>query len=592
MSGPIDFGGFTCEPATLCNDPGKCYATYRFPQPVATNSAGQMFPAMATAFDEGGAVITLHNLGDGTFQGQFPRTIGGTNIITFTATDGQGNSAVQQCHVLVKDCEAPTLVCVDQAGTFKPLLTNALACITAKFGCNVISSNNTIWFSSVLNTPSGNKAPFTVRFFDQHIELTIDGTNLVYEVPEAIVTFSNNLPIATTIFSNGQWVTTAKKPGSQDNTFLSGLGIKLPFDSEGCRSRSCHPSRCYDGRWRAGRDDDDDHDGRRRRHEEISATWCGRFEVSRPDVVLKWAWGAAVYTQFSADYNALGIKPIDARTGSAYGNYDNAGTPECFKQYVIAGARGDGRYSRCGDQGDKYTGELTGFRRANLGFGTVCFGPVVFNPPVAVDNCDGSVSVTTEPPSGSIFGPGDHTITATAVDSSGNTNQCSFTLTVLAPIRVVFDSPCSDNLADNTSMPDAGFTDMNCPDDPSTSQFINRFSVCDLICHSIRLVDCNGQDVTSELAGSVTVHIDVTERAGSYWTGSLVADVPQNFSGVGSPGGIMVPGGGQFRYTLNTAGYEAGTVNGPRFFRSCVWVEYNTSPGIPVGMEDVILESR
>ena len=29
-----------------------------------------------------------------------------------------------------------------------------------------------------------------------------------------------------------------------------------------------------------------------------------------------------------------------------------------------------------------------------------------------------------------------------------------------------------------------------------------------------------------------------------------------------------------------------------RFFRSCVWVEYNRSPGIPMGMEDVLLENK
>jgi hypothetical protein len=53
----------------------------------------------------------------------------------------------------------------------------------------------------------------------------------------------------------------------------------------------------------------------------------------------------------------------------------------------------------------------------------------------------------------------------------------------------------------------------------------------------------------------------------------------------------MVPCGGSFQYNLNTTGFQAGTMNTTRFFRACAWVEYNSSPGVPVGMEDVILES-
>jgi len=183
-------------------------------------------------------------------------------------------------------------------------------------------------------------------------------------------------------------------------------------------------------------------------------------------------------------------------------------------------------------------------------------------------------------------------ITTTATDASGNTSQCSFTLTVLSPLQVVFDSPCDDNINDNMRQVDAGFSDMNCPDDPSTPQIINRFNVCDTVCHTVRLLDCNGQDVTASMASHVTVHIDVTLRQGTYASSALINDLPQNYSGTGSPGSIMVPINGQFKYNLTTTGFPAGTVNNNKFFRSCVWVSYNSSPGVPVGMEDVILESR
>jgi hypothetical protein len=54
----------------------------------------------------------------------------------------------------------------------------------------------------------------------------------------------------------------------------------------------------------------------------------------------------------------------------------------------------------------------------------------------------------------------------------------------------------------------------------------------------------------------------------------------------------MVPSNGTFNYILDTRGYDGSTINNSRFFRCCVWVDYNSSPGVPVGMEDVVLESR
>lgn len=57
---------------------------------------------------------------------------------------------------------------------------------------------------------------------------------------------------------------------------------------------------------------------------------------------MTWQWAAAVYTQFGTNYNMLGVKPVDDNSRSQYKNFDPAGTPENFKQFVIAGARGDG----------------------------------------------------------------------------------------------------------------------------------------------------------------------------------------------------------------------------------------------------------
>jgi hypothetical protein len=227
----------------------------------------------------------------------------------------------------------------------------------------------------------------------------------------------------------------------------------------------------------------------------------------------------------------------------------------------------------------------------NLGEGIICEGVVNFKTPVATDNCGHAVTVTCNPPSGSVFGPGNYTINTTAVDASGNSNQCSFTLTVLAPVQVIFDSPACDNVEDNTAQPDSGYNDMNCPDDPNAPAIVNLFHVGDKICHVVRLLDCNGNDVTSALTPCVTVHIDVTERKGTPGSSVLITDL-LSVSGSSTPGRLMVPNSGCFTYTLNTSGFQSGTYNTSRFFRACAWVEYNSSPGVPVGMEDVLLQSH
>ena len=36
--------------------------------------------------------------------------------------------------------------------------------------------------------------------------------------------------------------------------------------------------------------------------------------MDAPGVTVSWKWAAAVYTSFSTDYNALGVKPVDSNT--------------------------------------------------------------------------------------------------------------------------------------------------------------------------------------------------------------------------------------------------------------------------------------
>ena len=65
-----------------------------------------------------------------------------------------------------------------------------------------------------------------------------------------------------------------------------------------------------------------------------NVTWQGMFFSVTPGLNIQWQWAAAVYrnANFTADYNALGVKPVDDNKASVYKNSDHAGTPENFKR--------------------------------------------------------------------------------------------------------------------------------------------------------------------------------------------------------------------------------------------------------------------
>ncbi|MEK6320345.1 MAG: HYR domain-containing protein [Acidobacteriota bacterium] len=62
---------------------------------------------------------------------------------------------------------------------------------------------------------------------------------------------------------------------------------------------------------------------------------------------------------------------------------------------------------------------------------TTCTATTSWAAPSAPDNCDGTLSVTCVPPSGSSFSKGTTTVTCSATDTSTNTGSCSFTVTVV-----------------------------------------------------------------------------------------------------------------------------------------------------------------
>jgi hypothetical protein len=145
-------------------------------------------------------------------------------------------------------------------------------------------------------------------------------------------------------------------------------------------------------------------------------------------------------------------------------------------------------------------------------------------------------------------------------------------------LQARFVAPLSDDNADNNIETDA--------------DVVNTFKVGSRVIHKVKLFDCAGNDVTEAYASLVSVKLDVTLRTTTNTGSDVVNDVPEVSSGVGNAGGLMIPVGDHFQYNLDTTGYTAGTVNDERFYRSAVTVEWVSAPGLVVGEEDALLESK
>jgi len=161
---------------------------------------------------------------------------------------------------------------------------------------------------------------------------------------------------------------------------------------------------------------------------------------------------------------------------------------------------------------------------------------------------------------------------------------------VEAPFKVVFmpGKPIvDDNIADNTNATTGQDAD-------TSSQAVNRFAVSTVLEHHIQLFDCYGNDVTATYAPLVTVYIDIKEYNGTYASATMINDIVENYVGTGDPGSIMEFKGNHFQYNLKSdkTNYDSGTVNNTKYFRSVVSVVYNDQPGVIVGREDAIFESK
>jgi hypothetical protein len=180
--------------------------------------------------------------------------------------------------------------------------------ITSNFNGTAILGGSYIWFNSVFKPKGIPSSGATIQLTGATVSFTANGTPYTVAIPDAAITFSPSAAKATLSFNGSEWVETVPVSFA-DNVFLSGVPFLVPV---GGLPGGISP-----------------------------VTWQGSMTLP-PGVSLQWQWSAAVYSQFSTDLNALGVKPLHSTSLDAYPNGDQAGTPENFKPFVIGGARGGG----------------------------------------------------------------------------------------------------------------------------------------------------------------------------------------------------------------------------------------------------------
>jgi hypothetical protein len=234
-----------------------------------------------------------------------------------------GNRAVAETNY-ANNCQYRQLVGLFHQTPLPPPVCSVSTSIGANFNGTAISAGSYIWFNANFKANGIPSTGATVTFTNSTILL--NGTTL--NVPPATITFSPTATCATTTYENGMFMTTVPVNGS-DEIFLTGLAYPVPASITGGQT---------------------------------TPVWTGTFNSSVHGVSMNWAWGAAVYTNFSTNYNVLA--PLAAHGNACVGNSggDHAGTPEGsisgtpFKTYVIGGATGGG--------GSNWTGSWSGTQSA------------------------------------------------------------------------------------------------------------------------------------------------------------------------------------------------------------------------------------
>jgi len=176
---------------------------------------------------------------------------------------------------------------------------DAVGVISSNFNGTSIAAGSTLWVNSHMKV-SGVSATLPTVVNITNVTIAFGGQT--YTMPDATITFSPTASAASTLFdsANNRWTTIVPTGQAGADPFMTGLGLMLPNGLAGGQNPVV-----------------------------VSATFSSNASVS-----IDWQWSAAVYSQFSDDYNDLGVLSVDGGGQS--------GTPTNFRQFVLGGARGGG----------------------------------------------------------------------------------------------------------------------------------------------------------------------------------------------------------------------------------------------------------
>lgn len=188
--------------------------------------------------------------------------------------------------------------------------TSSIRVLFNQFGQTHIPAGSTIWFSGVLEgiQSAGTRAVAPLRIDVRQSRITFGLWPYVIDMPDSTITIdpAAGAPQRWWV-GNTSWSVTYA-PAQVPEAFFDGMPYRAP--------EPFIPG----------------HSG--------PVTWTATFSASRPGVTVRWAWSAAAYSQFGANGGLL-VKPLSVPVPE-FQNSDPAGTPELFKQYVVAGATGSG----------------------------------------------------------------------------------------------------------------------------------------------------------------------------------------------------------------------------------------------------------
>jgi len=429
---------------TVTATPGACSATVTWTEPTATDVCG---------------IASL--AGDAASGGTFPL---GTTVVTYTATDGSGNTASSSFSVTVLDGLAPTIsgmpadvtVGVD-AGTCHSVVSWTEPTATDDCSTPTLTSTHSSGSAFTLGTTvitytatdaSGNTATasFEVTVFDDEFP-TLTGLPTALSANASSTTCSTNVswpdPVASDNCGTVNYLTT-HEPGSLFPVGTT-LVVYTVSDGSGNSDSVTFTVTVVDiapptisglpGTLEVDAD----------------PSLCGAFATwTSPTILDNCAVSSSTSTHVSGSFFPLGTTVVTYTAQDIHGNVGAA-----TFQVVVS---------------DTVAPELTAMP-LDISVGTdlgQCTASVTWTEPVATDACSAATLTSSHAP-GSTFPAGTTTVTYTATDTSGNSTSASFTVTVtdneLPSITVGADISGTPNPGDCfllVAVPAPSFVD-NCP---------------------------------------------------------------------------------------------------------------------------------